>query len=148
MTPPAAVAAQPQPEVFAEALRELGLAGPGPLSGAPLTGGVSSDIWRVDIADGPVCAKRALARLRVEADWRAPIERNRYEARWLQAANAVEPGCAPEVLGQHSRLGVLVMARGERMAKWNEALHTEQRLGGRARFAGGAGLGLRCGSLP
>ena len=38
--------------------------------GEPLTGGVSSDIWLVRLAGGPVCVKRALARLRVEADWR------------------------------------------------------------------------------
>ena len=59
-----------------------------PLCGGPLTGGVSSDIWRIDTARGPVCAKRALAKLRVAADWQAPIERNRYEARWMQVANA------------------------------------------------------------
>ena len=71
-----------------QALRELGLAGAEPLRGEPLTGGVSSDIWRIDTARGPVCAKRALAKLRVAADWRAPIERNRYEARWMQVADA------------------------------------------------------------
>ena len=49
------------PETFAQALRELGLAGAGPLSGEPLVGGVSSDIWRVDLPDrGPLCVKRAL----------------------------------------------------------------------------------------
>ena len=37
------------------------------LRGEPLTGGVSSDIWRIDTSAGPVCAKRALARLRVTA---------------------------------------------------------------------------------
>ncbi len=68
------------PEAFAQALRELGLAGSEPLSGEPLTGGVSSDIWRIDTAAGPICAKRALPKLRVAADWRAPIERNRFEA--------------------------------------------------------------------
>ena len=57
-----------------------------PLTGNPLTGGVSSDIWRIDTARGTVCAKRALPKLRVAADWRAPIERNRYEARWMQVA--------------------------------------------------------------
>ena len=73
------------PAEFAQALRELGLAGAGPLTGTPLTGGVSSDIWRIDTDLGPVCAKRALPKLRVAADWHAPIERNRYEARWMQA---------------------------------------------------------------
>jgi aminoglycoside phosphotransferase (APT) family kinase protein len=98
------------PAEFVQALRELGLAGPGALTGAPLAGGVSSDIWRVDLPSGPVCAKRALAKLRVAADWRAPIERNRYEARWMRVADAAVAGCTPKVLGQHPALGVLVMA--------------------------------------
>lgn len=97
------------PAEFAQALRELGLAGAGPITGVPLTGGVSSDIWRIDAERGPVCAKRALAKLRVAAHWRAPIERNRYEARWMQVANEASPGCAPQLLGQHPKLGVLVM---------------------------------------
>ncbi len=97
------------PDAFAQALRELGLAGPGPVRGTALTGGVSSDIWRIDTPRGPVCAKRALAKLRVAADWRAPIERNRFEARWMRVANEAQPGCAPNVLGQHPGLGVLVM---------------------------------------
>jgi fructosamine-3-kinase len=98
------------PVEFAQALRELGLADAAErLVGAPLAGGVSSDIWRIDTARGTVCAKRALAKLRVAADWRAPIDRNRYEARWLEVANEASPGAAPRVLGQHERLGVLVM---------------------------------------
>ena len=32
-------------------------------------------------------------------------------------------------------------SRGERMAKWNEALRIEEALGARARFAGGGVLG-------
>lgn len=100
----------PVPEVFAQALRELGLAGNRSLHGRPLTGGVSSDIWRIDTERGPVCAKRALSKLRVAADWRAPIERNLYEARWMEVANAAAPGCAPQVIGQHPELGVLVMS--------------------------------------
>ena len=97
------------PAEFAQALRELGLAGTGAITGVPLTGGVSSDIWRIESSQGPVCAKRALAKLRVAADWRAPIERNRYEARWMRVANVAPAGCAPRVLGQHPALGVLVM---------------------------------------
>src|SRR4051794_39124586 len=74
------------PPEFATALRELGLGDSESLTGEPLTGGVSSDIWRVDTGDGPICVKRALAKLRVAADWRAPIERNLYEARWMAVA--------------------------------------------------------------
>ena len=103
-------APRPVPAEFAQALRELGLAGAQPLTGQPLTGGVSSDIWRIDTEAGPVCAKRALPKLRVAADWHAPIERNLYEARWMQVANQASPGCAPQLLGQHPGLGVLVMS--------------------------------------
>jgi len=110
------------PEAFAEALRELGLAGPQPLRGSPLTGGVSSDIWRIDTATGPICAKRALPKLRVAADWQAPITRNRYEARWMQVAAAALPGAAPRVLGQHPRLGVLAMDYLPRHALWKQQL--------------------------
>ncbi len=103
-------AADSVPPEFAQALRELGLAGAGPLSGTPLTGGVSSDIWRIDTDHGPLCAKRALPKLRVAADWHAPIERNLFEARWMGVAQRAQPGCAPRVLGQHPRLGVLAMS--------------------------------------
>ena len=39
------------------------------------------------------------------------------------------------------QLKVGAFARGERMAKWNEALRIEQRLGESARFAGAAAFG-------
>ena len=68
----------PVPAEFAQAFRELGLAGDEPLAGRALTGGVSSDIWAIETRQGTVCAKRALAKLRVAADWHAPIERNLF----------------------------------------------------------------------
>ncbi|MGH6921269.1 MAG: aminoglycoside phosphotransferase family protein, partial [Geminicoccaceae bacterium] len=94
-----------------EALGRLALLAPGEVPRfTRLTGGVSSDIWRVDLAQGPVCVKRALARLRVAADWRAPIERNAYEAAWMRHAAAIVPQAVPALLGQDARAGVLVMA--------------------------------------
>ncbi len=75
-----------------------------------LTGGVSSDIWRVELACGPVCVKRALAKLRVQQDWFAPVERNAYEAAWMRRAAAVAPEAVPALLGQDAEAGVLVMA--------------------------------------
>ena len=97
------------PIEFVEALRDLSLVDGEPLIGTPLTGGVSSDIWRVETPAGPICVKRALAKLRVVADWCAPIERNLYEARWMRVAAKAVPRCAPQVLGQHPGLGVLAM---------------------------------------
>jgi hypothetical protein len=107
-------------------------------SGQPLTGGVSSDIWRIDTARGPVCAKRALPKLRVAADWRAPIERNRYEARWMQVAQAARPGCTPQLLGQHPGLGVLVMQwlPPAEHRLWKALLHAGQADTGTAQAVG------------
>lgn len=73
-----------------------------------LTGGVSSDIWRVDLRSGTICVKQALARLRVAQVWEAPVERNRYEWRWMEAAAAAVPGAAPKVLA-HDDAGVFAM---------------------------------------
>jgi aminoglycoside phosphotransferase (APT) family kinase protein len=102
-TPPAAD--------LAAALRRLGLlAADASACFTPLPGGVSSDIWRVDLADGPICVKRALAKLKVAADWRAPTERNAYEVAWIEAANAIVPGVAPRILGHDRTAGLFAMA--------------------------------------
>src|SRR5690348_13785448 len=89
----------PPSDILAALRRMRLLAADGTTRGERLTGGVSSDIWRIDLRDGPICIKRALAKLRVAADWQAPVERNRYEARWMQRANASVPGAAPALLG-------------------------------------------------
>ena len=82
-------------------LREAGLAGPGETPAIiPLSGGVSSDVFRVDLAAGPVCVKRALARLRVAAEWRAPVERSANEAAWLRAAADLGGPIVPRVLAE------------------------------------------------
>jgi aminoglycoside phosphotransferase (APT) family kinase protein len=92
--------------------------------GERLTGGVSSDIWRMDLRSGPVCVKRALAKLRVAADWQAPVERNRYEARWMQRAAAAAPGSAPRLLGLDEASGALAMQflPAERYPLWKALL--------------------------
>ena len=64
----------------------------------PLTGGVSSDIWKVTTTAQTFCVKRALAQLKVEAQWHAPVERNQFEVDWYRAANLIVPASAPEVL--------------------------------------------------
>ncbi len=80
-------------------LRRAGLLELGePPAMQPLTGGVSSDIWRVDIAGKRYCVKRALPRLRVTADWRAPIERNNYEAAYLAVVDRLVPGAVPPLI--------------------------------------------------
>jgi len=91
-------------------LRRAGLAGAAetPLTTA-LSGGVSSDIWRVELARGPVCVKRALPRLRVAQVWEAPVERNRYEHRWMETARLAVAESAPQILASDDRAGLFVM---------------------------------------
>ncbi|MEO7853281.1 MAG: aminoglycoside phosphotransferase family protein [Rubrivivax sp.] len=122
MSAPPSAQPRPVPAAFAEALQSLGLAEGQPLLGVPLTGGVSSDIWRIDTDAGPICAKRALPKLRVAADWQAPIERNVYEARWMQVAQQAVAGSAPSLLGQHRELGVLAMGYLPDHALWKDQL--------------------------
>jgi aminoglycoside phosphotransferase (APT) family kinase protein len=98
------------PQDILDSLVRMHLMPPGATPpGAPLTGGVSSDIWRIDLPAGPVCIKRALAKLRVEADWRAPVARNLYEASWMRRAAAAAAGVVPALLGQDDEAGALAM---------------------------------------
>ena len=92
------------PQNILHALTRMNLHGA--MGGERLTGGVSSDIWRVDMPDGPICVKRALPTLRVAAEWHAPVERNLYEARWMRRA----AGFVPRLLGQDTAAGALAMA--------------------------------------
>jgi aminoglycoside phosphotransferase (APT) family kinase protein len=64
-----------------------------------LTGGVSSDIWKVASGGRGFCVKRAMAKLAVKDDWFAPVERNRYERLWYETASASVPGIAPRIIG-------------------------------------------------
>lgn len=66
---------------------------------APLAGGVSSDIWRVDAGSRTFCLKRALSKLKVAQDWRAPVARSRYEYLWLEEAGRHEPAAVPGLMG-------------------------------------------------
>jgi tRNA A-37 threonylcarbamoyl transferase component Bud32 len=91
-------------------LDRMGLLSPGEIPGVlPLTGGVSSDILRVDLDRGAICVKRALAKLKVQADWRAPIERNRWEVEWLKVAGAIVPGSVPHVLAEDAGSAMFAM---------------------------------------
>ena len=94
--------------------------------GAPLTGGVSSDIWRVALGERQVCVKRALARLKVKADWRAPVERSSYEAAWIETARGIDPAAAPELLFFDEAAGAIVIdyLPPERYRLWKAALQT------------------------
>ena len=104
----------PDPETRAHleaALYRMGLATANQrLEFEGLPGGVSSDIWRVELDSGPACIKRALAKLRVAAEWRAPVERSNYECQWLQTVAGINSSAVPRVLGHDPSAGLFVMA--------------------------------------
>jgi len=75
----------------------------------PLVGGVSSDVFRADLPSGAVCVKRALPKLKVAADWRAPVERNRWEVEWMRVAGAIAPAAVPRILGEDRETGCFAM---------------------------------------
>jgi aminoglycoside phosphotransferase (APT) family kinase protein len=87
-----------------------------------LTGGVSSEIWRVDLAGGPVCVKRALPRLRVAQIWEAPVARNRFEFEWFRIAGSAAPGAAPKALAQDEGAFVMEYLEPSRHPVWKDLL--------------------------
>ncbi|HEY7979277.1 MAG TPA: aminoglycoside phosphotransferase family protein [Rhizomicrobium sp.] len=89
-------------ETITAALRRMDLLAEGQaFSASTLAGGVSCDVWHVKTADGrEMVVKRALPRLRVEADWRAPAERASTEADWFRQVAEFDPRLVPEVLGE------------------------------------------------
>jgi len=76
----------------------------------PLTGGVSSDIYRAELPSRVICVKRALPKLKVAADWRAPVGRNRFEVEWMRVAGGIVPSAVPEILGEDRESGAFAMA--------------------------------------
>jgi aminoglycoside phosphotransferase (APT) family kinase protein len=101
--------ASPSSDMVA-ALRRLGLARSGETPALePLTGGVSSDIWKVETTSGTWCLKRALSKLKVAQDWRAPVARSRNEYDWIRTAAAIVPSAAPALAGYDEAAGVIAM---------------------------------------
>jgi len=110
VTAAAGIGTSEPPADLVAALSQLGLIRPADRPRfTPLPGGVSSDIWRVDRAGDAICVKRALPKLKVAADWRAPIERNAYEVAWMETAGRLVPGSAPRILGHDPEAGLFAM---------------------------------------
>ena len=100
----------PAPELTAFLLAQGLATADEPARWRPLTGGVSSDIWRVDLPGRTLCLKRALPKLKVAADWYAPIGRNAFEWQWLQFAARHVPQAVPAPLAHDARAGLFAMA--------------------------------------
>ncbi|MEU1183183.1 phosphotransferase [Streptomyces sp. NPDC005820] len=122
-----------------------GLARPDePAHWSALAGGVSSDLWRVDLPGRSLCVKRALARLRVAADWEAPVSRNAYEWAWMRFASRHRPDSVPELLAHDPEAGLFAMAYlpPDRYPMWKAQL-----LRGEVRVETAAAVGAVLGAL-
>lgn len=119
-TPPESVAsprsaespegAESPESAIAAALVRMGLLAPGDKpSLTPLTGGISSDIWRADLADRVVCVKRALPQLKVAAEWIVPVERSEHEWDWYRLVDAKLPGACPHPLARDAQTNLFAM---------------------------------------
>jgi aminoglycoside phosphotransferase (APT) family kinase protein len=82
-------------------IAELNLGQPEEVIGVtPLTGGVASDIAKVDLPKGSICVKFALPKLKVSENWEAPVHRNAAEYAWLELASDVHPQSAVQLFGR------------------------------------------------
>lgn len=87
----------------------------------PLTGGVSSDIYRVQDGDRCFVVKQALAKLRVQDDWQADLSRNDFERAYMAYVAKLEPQAVPQLLGGGQ--GYFAMEfLGEGFANWKQLL--------------------------
>ncbi|MDE2183465.1 MAG: phosphotransferase [Alphaproteobacteria bacterium] len=74
-----------------------------------LSGGVSCDVFAVEMTGRVICVKRALPKLRVAADWQASVRRSEAEAAWMRLAQSILPGCVPKVLAEDKAQHLIAM---------------------------------------
>lgn len=93
----------------------------------PLSGGVSSDIAKVQLEHHSLCVKFALPKLKVAADWQAPVHRNRAEYEWLKCAAGISAQSAIKLYGRSERLNGFAMEflEGDSVYLWKSALLNE-----------------------
>lgn len=89
-----------------------------------LSGGVASDIASLRVADQMYCVKFALPKLKVAADWFAPVHRNAAEYAWLSVAADVVPNSAIRLFGRSEDAHGFVMEfiSGHETYLWKAAM--------------------------
>ncbi|MFK7994345.1 MAG: phosphotransferase family protein [Granulosicoccus sp.] len=120
-------------------IEALGIGAASSITGVTsLTGGVSSDIACVALGSHRLCVKFALAKLKVAADWRAPLHRNKAEYEWLQFAASIAPASAVKLYGRSDELHGFAMEYldGNSVYLWKTALLSGQAMRDEARRVG------------
>lgn len=90
----------------------------------PLTGGISSEIALLTVADKKICVKFALEKLNVAQDWHAQTKRNHAEYQWLLFASSVVRGVSPTLFGCSDDLFGFAMEfiDGDDVYQWKDIL--------------------------
>ena len=86
----------------------------------PLTGGVSSEIYRVLDGDRQFVVKRALAKLKVSADWYADTSRNAMEQAYIRYVGNLLPDAVPAITHANPESGYFAMEFLDGFANWKE----------------------------
>lgn len=93
------------------ALARMGLLAPSERAHyTALTGGVASDIWKVETTSETFVVKRALPKLKVALDWYVPVARNAFEVKWMEVVRGIMPHAVPQLLGHDPAAGLFAMA--------------------------------------
>jgi aminoglycoside phosphotransferase (APT) family kinase protein len=110
MTQPDAPVAPLDETAIAAALQRMGVVGVHARPRCrPLDGGVSSEIWLIELAGRRLCLKRALPTLKVAQPWQAPVIRNHFEFAWFRVAGRICPEAVPRLVGEDAGHGLFVM---------------------------------------
>ena len=111
------------PADFLELLRRDGVVQSPNATLTPLTGGISSEIYRVDDGNDVFVVKRALAKLKVRDDWFADVGRNRYERAFIEYVGAFLPGAVPALRHGSDEHGYFTMEYlAPEFANWKQLL--------------------------
>jgi aminoglycoside phosphotransferase (APT) family kinase protein len=107
---------------FSHLLRARGVLRSTDATLTPLTGGVSSEIYRADDSGRVFVVKRALAKLKVAAEWFADTRRNAHEQAYLTYVARFRPDAVPAVLAGGEDEGWFAMEFLEGFANWKSEL--------------------------
>jgi D-3-phosphoglycerate dehydrogenase len=115
-----------------------------PARGVPLAGGVASDVRVIAGPNGPEVVKKALAKLKVAADWFSDPARSATEVAAIHCfAELLGPGVVPEILWVKPQDNTFAMRLVDpRLRNWKKDL-----LAGHIDLATGARLGELLGQL-
>lgn len=104
----------------------------------PLTGGVSSEIYRVDDGAEIFVVKRALAKLKVKDEWFADVGRNGFERMFLEYVGRFRPESVPALRAASGEHGYFAMEYLDpSFVNWKELLLSGRCEERHARLAGG-----------